>query len=29
MTDNRLTLDVGTFTGEKPNLFDVFVGYRF
>jgi hypothetical protein len=29
MTDNRPTLDVGKFTADKPNLFDVFVGYRF
>ena len=29
MTDNRPTLDVGKFTADKPNLFDVFVGYCF
>ncbi len=28
-TDNRLTLDVGRFLADKPNLFDAFVGYRF
>jgi hypothetical protein len=29
VTDNRVTLDVGKFTADKPNLFDVFIGYRF
>lgn len=29
LTDNRLTLDVGKLVADKPNLFDVFVGYRY
>ena len=29
LTDNRLTLDLGTLVADKPNLFDVFVGYRY
>jgi len=29
MTDNRLTLDFGKLLDDKPNVFDVFFGYRF
>lgn len=29
LTDNRLTLDFGKLVADKPNLFDVFVGYRY
>lgn len=29
LTDNRLTLDLGKLVADRPNLFDVFVGYRF
>ncbi len=29
LTDNRLTLDFGQLVAKKPNLIDVFFGYRF
>lgn len=29
LTDNRLTLDFGKLVADRPNLIDVFVGYRF
>jgi hypothetical protein len=29
LTDNRLTLDFGKLIADKPNVFDVFAGYRF